>query len=313
MFDSETRVDIVEFTEQLLTGTPARSSEDVRFSYSRPEQHWFNRTIIRLIERMSGQPRLERLYKFWTRSPIPGENIFTAALRLMEIGIETDYRAWDRIPSRGPLLFVANHPFGVIDGLLMGHLATRIRPDTKIMTHSLLCQPPEARDYLLPVDFGGTAQAQQVSLLTRRRTLEWLSAGHAVAVFPAGSVSTSQAPFGGPALEPQWHPFVGKLLRIPELVIVPVYFHGQNSRLFQILSHIHYALRIALLFRETTRRIGTTVRVSIGEPIFGNELTLLGSRKAALRELRYRTLLLHGAGGPDPLLEFTWPSHISFD
>jgi putative hemolysin len=304
---------VIEITERFSVPPSPVSTEDIRFSYSRPEQHWVNRMVIRTIERLSGQPRLERLYRSWSRNPSPDENIFAASLRLLEISFETDLPAWDRVPQKGPVLFVANHPFGVIDGLLMGHLATRVRPDTKIMTHSLLCQPPEARDYLLPIDFGGTPEAQQTSLLTRRRAIEWLSGGHAVAVFPAGSVSTAQLPFSGPALDQHWHPFVGKLLRTPALTIMPVCFHGQNSRLFQIASHLHYALRIALLFRETARLVGTTVSVSVGEPVTTDELAASTSREAALRELRRRTLSLLGPDGPDPLDEFRWPAHISWD
>lgn len=285
----------------------------VRFSYSRPEQRLLNRTVIRLIERLSGQRRLERLYRDWALKPARDENIFAAAMRLMEIGIDTDEAAWARVPTDRPVLFIANHPFGVIDGLLMGHLATRIRPDTKIMTHSLLCQPPEVRDFMLPVDFGGTAQATQTSVLTRRRTLDWLNGGHAVAIFPAGSVSTAQNPFTGPAFDAAWHPFLAKLTRVPGLAIVPVYFHGRNSRLFQVMSHVHYALRIALLFRETSRRIGSTIKVSIGDPLPASGLPHKQGRDEVMLELRRRTLSLAGRDGPDPLREFRWPRHISFD
>ncbi len=303
----------MEAAERLIAGEDRSETEDVRFSYSRPEQNLLNRGIIRLIERLSGQPKLERLYRQWSRNPQAGENIFSAAIRLMGVRIDTDDSKWSKVPRQGPVLFIANHPFGVIDGLAMGHLTTRVRPDTKIMTHSLLCQPPEARDYLLPVDFGGTPEAQQTSLLTRRRTLDWLNSGHAVAVFPAGSVATAQSPFRGPALDQAWHPFVGKLARLPGLTIVPVCFQGQNSRLFQVVSHVHYALRVALLFRETTRRMGTTIKVDLGEPIASAALDVLGSREAVVAELRRQTLSLRKGGAPDPMAEFHWPAHISFD
>ena len=295
-------------------GVPeAETAPAVHFSYSRPEQAWYNRAVIRLIERRSGQPRFERLYRDWSRQPVTGENIFAAATRLLDIGIDFDESIWAKIPTDRPVLFIANHPFGVIDGLIMGHLATRVRPDTKIMTHSLLCQPQEARDFMLPVDFGGTPEAIQTSLLTRRRALDWLKGGHAVAIFPAGSVSTSQHPFLGPALDAAWHPFLIKLTRITELAIVPVYFHGQNSRLFHVLSHVHYALRVALIFRETARLIGSTIRVSAGEPLAAKDLPYEAGRDAVMRELRRRTMALAGQGGPDPELEFRWPRHITFD
>ena len=302
-----------EAVEKFEVGEEQTADHGVRFSYSRSEQPLVHRTAIRLIERLSGQTRLEQIYRQWSRDPQAGENIFAAAVRMMRMGIDTDEEKWSQVPKQGPVLFVANHPFGVIDGLIIGHLATRIRPDTKILTHSLLCQPPEARDFMLPVDFGGTPEAQQTSLLTRRRTLDWLMTGHAVAVFPAGSVSTSQSPLTGPALDPQWHPFVGKLARLPGLTIVPVYFHGQNSRLFHIASHIHYVLRIALLFRETARRIGTKVKVSIGESIASADLCAEAGRQNILRELRRRTLSLAGEGAPDPCLEFRWPDHVNPD
>lgn len=288
-------------------------SHDIRFSYSRPEQPWLNRSLIRTIERLSGQPRLEWLYRSWAANPPPGENLFAAAIRLLQIEVETYSEAWARVPRHGPVLFVANHPFGVIDGLLMGHLATSVRPDTKIITHSLLCQIPEAREFLLPVDFGRTPKAAQTSALTRRRSVEWLQQGHAVAVFPAGSVSTSQSPFRGPALDTAWHPFTAKLALLPGVRTVPVCFHGQNSRLFHLASHVHYVLRIALLFRETLRRANSRMSVSVGEPISAAELAAVGTREAVIRELRRRTLSLLGARAPGADEAFRWPSHINFD
>jgi putative hemolysin len=290
-----------------------RESDEVRFTYSRPEQPLAQRALVRTVELFTGQPQLERLYRNWARHPWPGENIFAAGIRLLEVELDTDWEAWARLPAKGPLLIVANHPYGVIDGLALGHLATRVRPDTRIMTHSLLCQPPEARDYLLPVDFGGTPEAQATTLATRRRALGWLGAGHALAVFPGGSVATSQHPLRGPAIDPAWHPFVAKLARQPDVTIVPVYFHGRNSRLFQLASHTHYALRIALLFRESARRIGTTVKVSVGTPFSSRNIAAMTDRAAVLRELRRRTYALAGPGGPDPDTEFRWPAHINWD
>jgi len=285
----------------------------VRFSYSRPEQRWLNRSIIRAIERLSGLPRLERLYRDWAANPPDGENFFAAAMRLLNIGLEVDEAALARVPSTGPVLFVANHPFGVIDGLMLGHLATRVRPDTKIMTHSLLCQIPEAREFLLPVDFGGTAEAVQTSAMTRRRCVEWLRDGHAVAMFPAGSVSTATTPLRGPVVDAAWHSFAAKLAQLPSVTVVPMCFQGQNSRLFQVASHIHYALRVALLFWESRRRQGTSVSVAIGALVRAEELANLGSRQAVTQELRRRTLSLRAPNAPSPELEFRWPRHISFD
>jgi putative hemolysin len=295
--------------ERLATQT----AEPVHFSYSRKEHGAIQRLVIRAIERLTGQPRLERLYRQWSENPHPNENIFAAGLRLLDLRPDIDEQALAKIPESGPILFVANHPFGVIDGLTLGHLATRTRPDTLIMTHSLLCQPPEAQPYLLPVDFGGTAEAQATTMATRWRAVNWLNRGHSVVVFPGGSVATSQRPFRGPAVEYAWHPFVGKLARLPGVTVVPVYFHGRNSRLFQILSHTNYALRIALLFRESVRRIGSRVQVTVGAPIPPEAIAKLRDRNHVISELRRATLALGGPSAPAPELAFTFPSHVYSD
>ena len=119
-------------------------------------------------------------------------------------------------------------------------------------------------------------------------------------MFPAGSVSTSQNPFHGPALDVAWHPFTAKLALLPGVTTVPVCFHGQNSRLFHMASHVHYALRVALLFRETLRRSGSRMSVSVGEPVTAAELAAIGPREAVVAELRRRTLGLQGSTSQRP-------------
>lgn len=286
---------------------------DFAFSYSRPEQRPWQRLLVRSIERMTGARRIEELYRTWSAAPPPGETIFAAGLRLLGIDLEVDGADLQALPKTGPLLLVANHPFGIIDGFALAHLALSLRPDAKIMTHSLLCQPPEARPYLLPVDFGGTSAARATTLSTCRKALGWLADGHTLAMFPGGSVSTWQSPWHGPATDPAWYPFLGKLATQPGLTIVPVFIHGQNSRLFQMASHVSYPLRIALLFRESARLAGRTVRATLGAPVTAEALANLATREDIIRDLRHRCYALAGPQGPDPDLEFQWPKHIRWD
>ncbi len=255
---------------------------------------------------------LERMYRNWSLNPPRGENIFAAAMRLMNVNLETDFQAWRSLPSAGPLLIVANHPFGVIDGLAIGFLSTLARSDVKIMTHSLLCQPAEVQRYMLPVDFGGTDVAQRTTMATRKRTMEWLRDGHVAVVFPAGGVSTSLSALRGPAVDDVWHPFIAKLTRVPGLQILPVFFHGQNSRLFQIASHVYYPLRLALLFRESVKRMNRPLKVSIGTPVTTEDLPQEQDRKTCAHHLRRMVYALSGPGEPDGSSEHIWPKHISF-
>ncbi len=277
--------------------------EPLVFTYSRPEQPWFRRTLIRAVERLSGRARLERTYRHWVATRKPDETLFAAGVRLLNVAADLTPDDLARIPRSGGLLVLANHPFGIIDGLLIGDLIGRLRGDVKIMTHSLLCQPAEARDLLLPVDFGPGPEARRVSLNTRRRAQDWLMAGHAVVVFPAGSVATSARPFSGPAVDAEWHPFITRLAALPGVVTLPIFLHGQNSRLFQIASHYSYPLRVALIFRETRAWIGRRVRVSVGKPLG----LPAGDRAQAAAALRAACCRL---GGLEPDEVFVWPRWI---
>jgi putative hemolysin len=282
------------------------------FTYATPEQPFFMRWTIRLFEQLTGRPHLEKLYRSWVNDRCEGENGFAAAMRLLKMDLVVDSQALARAPKEGPLLIIANHPFGVIDGLTIGHIATLIRPDVKIMTHSLLCKPPEFADYLLPVDFSGTEEARTTTVNTRKSAMNWLQDGHCLVVFPSGSVATSQSPWSGKALEPAWHPFVGKLARFAHTTVLPLYFHGQNSRLFQIASHTNFTMRLSLLFRESLRRARMPLKVGVGAPIKAGELTGFASRGDVLAYLRASTLALGGEDAPPPDQEFVWPAHIKF-
>jgi len=176
---------------------------EVRFSYSKPEDSLWKRIFVRGIERLTGQPQLERMYRAWSaEEDHEGDNIFKAGLRLMKITIDVNKRALLAAPQEGPLLIIANHPFGIVDGLSVMELALRIRPDVKIMVHSLLCQPPEAKTYLLPVDFTNTPEARATSASTRRRSVDWLERGHCLVIFPAGGVATTEKAFSELATDP---------------------------------------------------------------------------------------------------------------
>lgn len=273
------------------------------FTYSRPEQPWLRRGLIRLAERLSGRARLERTYRAWVAERPPGETLFAAGLRLLDVAADVDAADLARIPRAGGVLILANHPFGIVDGLLLGDLVQRLRGDGRIITHSLLCQPAEARGLLLPVDFGPGPEARRISAETRRRAAEWLVAGHVVVIFPGGSVATSARPWSGPAVDAAWHPFITRLAALPGVVTVPVFVHGQNSRLFQIASHFSYPLRVAMIFRETRALAGRRVRLSVGEPVRVAARDRLGAA-AALRAACY------ALGGLDGAASFVWPRWI---
>ena len=235
-----------------------------------------------------------------------------AAMRLLEIKPKlTGAANLDKVPGEGGLLIVANHPFGILDGLAVGQLAMQLRGNAQILTNSLLCQVPEIAPHLLPVDFSGTPEARRMTSATRRRACDLLAAGKVVVMFPAGGVSTANSPVRGKALDAEWHPFLGRLATLPGVTVLPVHFSGQNSRLFQIASHVSYPLRVALIFHETRRRTKRKLQLTIGAPVTSEELSSIPRTEIA-PVLRRRTMLLAGPKAPPPDEVFVWPSHVKW-
>lgn len=298
--------DAAEFMD-LLPETAQAPQTGPMFTYSTPDMPWFRRTLIRSIERLSGRAGFERLYRNWQKKPRdPEESIFTQAI--VELGLTADITPEElaRIPQGGPLLVVANHPYGIVDGLFIGHLMASVRKDVKLICHSLLCQPREARDALLPIDFGAGPEARRTSAETRRRAVEWLDQGHALIIFPAGGVATSVTPLARNAADFEWHPFVSRLARRPGVKTLALYVAGRNSRLFQLASHLSYALRVALIFFETRRKMNKPVTVRVAEPV---ECAAMG-KGDVVAWLRERTYAMAEPGGPMANDVFVFPDRI---
>lgn len=268
----------------------------IRFTYSTSDQPLLQRTVIQAIEKIGGQAKLKKLYDRRNDDRRPGESFFGTALRLLKINIEIDRATLAHCPAEGPVVFIANHPYGVLDGISLTWASMLVRPDTKVLANSVLCQIPEARDNLLPVDFAGTREARETNVRSRLAAQSWLRAGHAIGIFPGGGVSTSERPHKGPAVELPWAPFTAKLIRASRATIIPVFFVGQNSRLFQLASHVSDTLRLSLVFRETARRIGTRLTLRVGQPIPFSEIANIEDRAELVKELRRRTFALAAPG-----------------
>ncbi|MBL8572895.1 MAG: lysophospholipid acyltransferase family protein [Hyphomicrobiaceae bacterium] len=270
----------------------------VRFSYSSPDQTKLQQFLIKTVEKLGGQPRLKRLYETHREVLRPGETFFDAAVRQLQLDIRYDEAPLAAVPKTGPVVFIANHPYGVLDGVVFAWLAMKARPDVRVLANSVLCRLPEARDNLYPVDFADTKEARTTTLSTLIAAQKFMKHGGAVAIFPGGGVSTSEKPLKGPALDFAWAPFTAKLIESTGATVVPMYFAGQNSRLFQLASHLSLTWRLSLIFGETTRRIGTRLDVRIGDPVPAEAFKGL-DRDALLADLRQRVYALAGRADVD--------------
>lgn len=269
-----------------------KPEEKVRFSYSTQDQPLMQRAVIQAIEKMGGQRKLKKLYDNHLQDRRQGETFFDAAVRLLRIDVQFDAEKLAAVPAEGPVVFVANHPYGVLDGIILTWLCMKVRPDTKVLANSVLCQAPDAQNNLLPVDFAGTREAQAINVRSRIETQKFLKSGGAIGIFPAGGVSTSERPLKGPAIDLAWAPFTAKMIRMSKATVVPIYFEGQNSRLFQLASHMSLTLRLSLVFRETARRMGSKLSVRVGKPIPFEAIAAIEDRTQLVQLLRERTFAL---------------------
>ena len=235
------------------------------FSYA-SETHSLGRILaIRAVESLSGQPFLKKLYLDYQSENLPPDRFWDEVIARLDLDVHIHAGSPAHVPETGPLVVVANHPYGVLDGIAICWLVAQRRKDFKILINSVLCRAREMTDHVLPIDFEPTQEALATNLQSRKLARAHLEAGGVVIVFPSGGIATTPKLFSREATEEPWAPLVGQLVRRTKASVLPVFFDGQNSPLFQCASHISYAMRIALIFHEVRRRIGTRLDMVIGE------------------------------------------------
>lgn len=263
--------------------------QEETFTYAAPTDSAARRMVIRAVERSTGQPHLKRLYLQFQQERLAGaeaDDFFTAGVRKLRLDLDYDEAKLLAAPRTGPLVIVANHPFGVLDGIIICHLVLKLRRDFRILTNSALYRVPEIHEWLLPVDFAETEEALETNIRTRAEARRFLAGGGALVIFPSGGVATTPRALARRALEAEWRPLTARLILQGKAPVLPIFFHGQNSRLFQIASQFSMTLRLALIFREVHRRIGTRLRMEIGDVIPFDRLAGMPDKKAVMRYLR---------------------------
>jgi putative hemolysin len=223
-------------------------------------------------------------------SELDGLSFVDAILDSLGITIEYDENTLKNIPKEGAFIAIANHPFGGIEGLILLKMLAKVRPDVKLMANFILKKIPNLSEHFIAVNpFENISNNSSISGI--KSTLELLNAGSPIGIFPAGEVSAFDTKTQK-VMDKQWNPVVGKLISKSKVPVLPIYFHGNNGLLFNILGIIHPTLRTAKLPSELFNKKGYTIKMRIGKAIQPNELKQFSSNEKLLTYLRARTYAL---------------------
>lgn len=270
-------------------------ARDISYAYS--AQTRGGRAMIKLMENATGRVSLIKRARGYEHDVANGDDFWQVMVRRYGLDLDVIGGNLNNIPKDNPLVVIANHPYGILDGLMLGHILTQTRGDFRILAHKVFRKAEDLNRVILPISFDETKEAVKLNLETRKTALDYLNNGGAIGIFPGGTVSTAAKPFSHP-MDPAWRSFTARLIAKSGATVVPIFFDGSNSRLFQYASRVHYTLRMGLLIKEFRSRVGTPVRVAIGEPIDPSEIKAREKDARALMDyLRQETYKL----SPTPL------------
>lgn len=244
-----------------------------KLSYANTFENPLQRITIQTIELLTARLRiLRRIRKFEAQGVPFGQPFWKQALDTMGIKLLTPEEQIARIPKDGPIVVTSNHPHGLVDGMILGELIGQVRTDYKILTRSLLTGVAEIDQFMIPVPFPHEPDALEKNLWMRKQAMDHLKNGGIVAVFPSGSVAASRTMFG-PVIEHEWNPFTSKMIQRSNAEVLPIFFPGANSRLYQIANQISATLRQGLLLYEITHAFNRPQSPVVGHVISRDKIS----------------------------------------
>jgi len=264
-----------------------------RLSYAGTFTNPFQAKTIQTMEFLTGKlTLLSRIRKFENMGVPFGQGFWKQALEVMKIDLLTPPQEIANIPKEGPLVITANHPHGLVDGMVLAELVGRVRTDYKILTRSLLTGVGEIEQFMIPVPFSHEEDALKKNLEMRKEAMNHLKDGGVIVLFPSGVVATSETMFG-PAVEAEWNPFTAKMIQRSGAQVVPIYFPGQNSRWYQMANRISPVLRQGLLLHEVVHALNKPQWPRVGKAISPEDVAKWSSNpRGFMAWLREQTLAL---------------------
>ena len=269
------------------------SQSKIAFTFASAEVNIISRQFIKIIELLTGKIKLKKLYDQYLLEDNPPENFWNDAVKKLKFNLQTNFQEGSFIPKRGRLIIVANHAFGVADGVSLCSVVSKIRQDYKIITHKVLRQAEAVKDKIIPIDFSPNRAAMLSNIDARKEAEKILQNDGVIIMFPSGQIATKKdLKLKTRAFDGNWKQFVSKLIVKTKSPVLPSYFEGQNSQLYHIANKMGQTFRYSLLMYELTRKIGDTINVHFGSVIPFAEFEKIGNLIEITQHLRNKTYSL---------------------
>ena len=255
---------------------------NVKITYAESWLPIHHRFLIHTVELLSARISLEKRYKNFISlcQDKRGTDLWKHALNSM--GIQTP--SLDPIPKRAKskgVIIVANHPFGVVDGVFLSWFASTLDENFKVIAHGVLRQEPILADNILPIDFSNSKNAMRNNVVTRQTAIKILKNGGVVAIFPAGGVAWSRKK-GLPIQEDDWKPMLGRLINDSNCDLIMTKFDGQNSKAFQLASRVHQTIKQSLYLYEIKKSLDKPMQFKVLKYLKSQSLPNLDDRELSL-------------------------------
>jgi len=266
---------------------------NIVFTFATSEVNFIGQLFIKITELFTGKLKLKKLYDEYISENRPPEFFWDDAVDKLKFNLITYFQDGSYIPATGKLIVIANHAFGVADGLSICSMISKVRQDYKMVTHKVLRQADAVKDKILPIDFNGNKDALLTNINTRKEAESVLQNEGVLILFPSGRIATKHnLKKLTKADDGEWKQWVSKLILKTKSPVLPIYFDGQNSQLYHIANKIGQTFRYSLCMYELKRKIGDEIYMYFGSLIPYENLAKIGDIKEITSYLRSVTYSL---------------------
>ena len=266
---------------------------NIAFTFASAEVNIFGQLFIMIIELLTGKLKLKKLYDEYLIEKRPPQFFWDDAVSKLNLKLQTNFQEGSYIPTKGKLIVIANHAFGVADGVSICSVISKVRQDYKMVTHKVLRQADAVKNKILPIDFNETKEAILTNINTRKEAEKVLLNNGVLVLFPSGRIATKKnLKKNTKADDGEWKQWVSKLILKTKSPVLPIFFDGQNSQWYHIANKLGLTFRYSLCMYELKRKIGDNIYMYFGSLISYDELMKIGEIRKITSYLRSVTYSL---------------------